>query len=184
MARHSAGSWRSSVHLCHPRCPSEGPHRTLSWVHCQPPYRNSYAGAHRYCLHVVAHPRHHSANGPLGASAYARNWQSQAPPYVARCKVRQCHHFSIAHPDTIPVFERPFFRVNRRTRRCAVNGRTVRLGMSLLLLQVALGDSTDVGRLTSMYLTILTLCSLAGPPISGAVYHATVVYSVVEDICR
>jgi hypothetical protein len=56
----------------------------------------------------------------------------------------------------VPMFERPFFRVNRRTRRCAVNGRTARLGMSLLL-RLALGDSTDIERRTGMYLTILPL---------------------------
>lgn len=44
---------------------------------------------------------------------------------------------------------------------------------------IALGDSTDVGRRTGMYLTVLSLCSLAGPPISGAIYHTTGVYSGV-----
>ena len=44
---------------------------------------------------------------------------------------------------------------------------------------IALGDSTDVGRRTGTYLTVLSLCSLAGPPISGAIYHATGGYSVV-----
>ncbi|KAN0116615.1 MFS general substrate transporter [Russula decolorans] len=44
---------------------------------------------------------------------------------------------------------------------------------------IALGDSTDVGRRTGTYLTVLTLCSLAGPPISGAIYHTTGAYSVV-----
>ncbi len=44
---------------------------------------------------------------------------------------------------------------------------------------ITLGDSTDVGRRTGTYLTILSLCSLAGPPISGAIYHATGGYSVV-----
>lgn len=34
----------------------------------------------------------------------------------------------------IPMFERPFFRVDRRTRSCAVNGRTTHSRMSLLLL--------------------------------------------------
>src|SRR5229473_5196352 len=44
---------------------------------------------------------------------------------------------------------------------------------------IALGDSTDVGRRTGMFLTILSLCSLAGPPISGAIYHATGRYAAV-----
>jgi hypothetical protein len=44
---------------------------------------------------------------------------------------------------------------------------------------IALGDSTDVGRRTGMYFTVLSLCSLAGPPISGAIYHATSGYSGV-----
>jgi hypothetical protein len=44
---------------------------------------------------------------------------------------------------------------------------------------IALGDSTDFGRRTITYLTVLSLCSLAGPPISGAIYHATGGYSVV-----
>ena len=44
---------------------------------------------------------------------------------------------------------------------------------------IALGDSTDVGRRTGTYLTVLSLCSLAGPPISGAIYHTTGGYSVV-----
>jgi MFS family permease len=44
---------------------------------------------------------------------------------------------------------------------------------------IALGNSTDVGRRTGMYLTILSLGSLAGPPISGAINHATGGYSVV-----
>lgn len=34
----------------------------------------------------------------------------------------------------IPMFEGPFFRVNRWTRRCAVNGSTAHSGLSLLLL--------------------------------------------------
>lgn len=44
---------------------------------------------------------------------------------------------------------------------------------------IALGDSTDVGRRTGMYLTILSFGSLLGPPISGAINHATGGYSVV-----
>jgi len=44
---------------------------------------------------------------------------------------------------------------------------------------IALGDSTDVGRRTGMYLTILSLGSLIGPPISGAINHATGGYTVV-----
>ncbi len=44
---------------------------------------------------------------------------------------------------------------------------------------IALGDSTDVGRRTGMYLTILSLGSLMGPPISGAINRATGGYSVV-----
>jgi hypothetical protein len=44
---------------------------------------------------------------------------------------------------------------------------------------IALGDSTDVGRRTGMYLTILSFGSLMGPPISGAINRATGGYSVV-----
>jgi MFS transporter, MCT family, solute carrier family 16 (monocarboxylic acid transporters), member 10 len=44
---------------------------------------------------------------------------------------------------------------------------------------IALGDSTDVGRRTGMYLTILSFGSLVGPPISGAINGATGGYSVV-----
>jgi hypothetical protein len=44
---------------------------------------------------------------------------------------------------------------------------------------IVLGNSTDVGRRTGIYLTILTLCSLAGLPISGTIYRATGGYSVV-----
>ena len=44
---------------------------------------------------------------------------------------------------------------------------------------VALGDSTDVGRRTGMYFTILSLGSLMGPPISGAINRATGGYSAV-----
>jgi MCP family monocarboxylic acid transporter-like MFS transporter 10 len=44
---------------------------------------------------------------------------------------------------------------------------------------IALGDSTDVGRHTGTYLTVLSLFSPAGPPISGAIYHTTGGYSIV-----
>ena len=44
---------------------------------------------------------------------------------------------------------------------------------------IALGDPADVGRRTGTYLTVLSLCSLAGPPISGAIYHTTGSYSIV-----
>jgi MFS-type transporter involved in bile tolerance (Atg22 family) len=44
---------------------------------------------------------------------------------------------------------------------------------------IALGDSTDVGRRTGMYFTILSIGSLIGPPISGAINHATGGYFVV-----
>jgi MFS transporter, MCT family, solute carrier family 16 (monocarboxylic acid transporters), member 10 len=44
---------------------------------------------------------------------------------------------------------------------------------------IALGDSTDVGRRTGMYLTITSLGSLMGPPISGAINRATGGYSAV-----
>ncbi|KAH9966149.1 MFS general substrate transporter [Russula compacta] len=44
---------------------------------------------------------------------------------------------------------------------------------------IALGDSTDVGRRTGMYLTILSLGALAGPPISGAINRATGGYTTV-----
>jgi len=44
---------------------------------------------------------------------------------------------------------------------------------------IAFGDSTDVGRRMGMYLTILSLGALAGPPISGAIAHSTGGYSAV-----
>ena len=44
---------------------------------------------------------------------------------------------------------------------------------------IALGDSTDVGRRTGMFFTILSIGSLMGPPISGAINSATGGYSVV-----
>ncbi|KAH9981764.1 MFS general substrate transporter [Russula compacta] len=44
---------------------------------------------------------------------------------------------------------------------------------------IALGDSTDVGRRTGMYFTVLSLGALAGPPISGAINRATGGYTAV-----
>jgi hypothetical protein len=44
---------------------------------------------------------------------------------------------------------------------------------------IALGDSTDVGRRTRIYLTTLSFCSLAGPPTLGTIYRATGGYSDV-----
>jgi hypothetical protein len=44
---------------------------------------------------------------------------------------------------------------------------------------VPLGDSADVGRRVGMFLTILSLGILAGPPISGAVARATNGYTAV-----
>ncbi len=44
---------------------------------------------------------------------------------------------------------------------------------------MALGESTDVGRRTGMYFTIVSLGALAGPPISGAIYHTTGGYTAV-----
>ncbi|KAI0306270.1 MFS general substrate transporter [Multifurca ochricompacta] len=44
---------------------------------------------------------------------------------------------------------------------------------------MALGDSTDIGRRTGMYFTILSFGALAGPPISGAINHATAGYTAV-----
>lgn len=38
---------------------------------------------------------------------------------------------------------------------------------------IALGEVEDVGRRVGMGMTILALGALAGPPISGAVEHAT-----------
>ena len=59
-------------------------------------------------------------------------------------------------------------------------GATVGSFAALISLpMIALGDSTDVGRRTGMYLTVLSLGSLAGPPISGAINRATGGYSVV-----
>jgi hypothetical protein len=43
---------------------------------------------------------------------------------------------------------------------------------------VALGDMTDVGRRTGMYLTILSLGAVVGPPISGAINRNTGSYSI------
>lgn len=59
-------------------------------------------------------------------------------------------------------------------------GATVGAFAALISLpMIALGDSTDVGRRTGMYLTVLSVGSLAGPPISGAINRATGGYSVV-----
>lgn len=44
---------------------------------------------------------------------------------------------------------------------------------------MALGESADVGRRTGMYFTIVSLGALAGPPISGAIIHATGGYTDV-----
>jgi MCP family monocarboxylic acid transporter-like MFS transporter 10 len=44
---------------------------------------------------------------------------------------------------------------------------------------MALGSSADVGRRTGMYFTITSLGALAGPPISGAIIHATGGYTPV-----
>ena len=44
---------------------------------------------------------------------------------------------------------------------------------------MALGESADVGRRTGMYFTVVSLGALAGPPISGAINHATGGYTVV-----
>ncbi|KAI9432733.1 MFS general substrate transporter [Lactarius indigo] len=44
---------------------------------------------------------------------------------------------------------------------------------------MALGDSADVGRRMGMYFTIISFGALAGPPISGAIYHTTGGYTAV-----
>ncbi|KAH9079676.1 hypothetical protein EDB83DRAFT_2626451 [Lactarius deliciosus] len=44
---------------------------------------------------------------------------------------------------------------------------------------MALGESADVGRRTGMYLTIVSLGTLAGLPISGAINHITGGYTDV-----
>ena len=44
---------------------------------------------------------------------------------------------------------------------------------------MALGQGADVGRRTGMYFTIVSLGALAGPPISGAIVHATGGYTAV-----
>lgn len=44
---------------------------------------------------------------------------------------------------------------------------------------MALGDCADVGRRTGMSFTIISIGSLAGPPISGAINHHTGVYTGV-----
>jgi MFS family permease len=49
---------------------------------------------------------------------------------------------------------------------------------------MALGDSTDVGRRTGMYLTVLSFGSLMGPPTSGAINRATGGYSTWRFKCE
>lgn len=44
---------------------------------------------------------------------------------------------------------------------------------------MALGKSTDVGRRTGMFLTIISFGALAGPPISGAMIRITGGYTAV-----
>ncbi len=44
---------------------------------------------------------------------------------------------------------------------------------------IELGESADVGRRTGMYFTIVSFGALAGPPISGAINHATGGYTAV-----
>jgi len=44
---------------------------------------------------------------------------------------------------------------------------------------IPMGDSSDVGRRIGMFLTVLSLGALAGPPISGAIAHATDGYTAV-----
>ena len=44
---------------------------------------------------------------------------------------------------------------------------------------MALGESADVGRRTGMFFTVASLGSLAGPPIAGAINHATGGYTDV-----
>jgi MCP family monocarboxylic acid transporter-like MFS transporter 10 len=44
---------------------------------------------------------------------------------------------------------------------------------------MALGDCADVGRRTGMYLTIVSIGVLVGPPISGAINHSTGGYTGV-----
>jgi MFS family permease len=44
---------------------------------------------------------------------------------------------------------------------------------------IPMGDSSDVGRRIGMFLTVLSLGALAGPPISGAIAHATGGYTAV-----
>jgi hypothetical protein len=86
---------------CHPQCPSEGPHRVLSRVHCPSPCKSSHAGAHQCCLHVaVARPCPHSANDRPGASARDHSWQSRASPYVDRRAVRRRRRCVRLHLDT------------------------------------------------------------------------------------
>lgn len=44
---------------------------------------------------------------------------------------------------------------------------------------IQMGDSSDVGRRVGMFLTILSIGALAGPPISGAIARATNGYTAV-----
>jgi hypothetical protein len=44
---------------------------------------------------------------------------------------------------------------------------------------ISLGDAADVGRRIGMAITVFSFGALAGPPISGAVAHATGSYSTV-----
>jgi MCP family monocarboxylic acid transporter-like MFS transporter 10 len=44
---------------------------------------------------------------------------------------------------------------------------------------IPLGDAADVGRRMGMAITVFSFGALAGPPISGAVAHATGSYSAV-----
>jgi len=53
------------------------------------------------------------------------------------------------------------------------------MGTPLPAPMMALGESADVGRRTGMYFTIVSLGALAGPPISGAINHATGGYTAV-----
>lgn len=44
---------------------------------------------------------------------------------------------------------------------------------------IAMGDTSDVGRRSGMYMTLLSFGALAGPPISGAINTATGGYKAV-----
>ena len=65
-----------------------------------------------------------------------------------------------------------------RERDGRADERTRSAVWCLAPLMIALGDCTDVGRRTGVYLTVLTLCPLTGTPISGIIYAG--VYSVVR----